>query len=248
MQGGQAQALHDRVGVLDAVAEGARVGIHQHALERHAHVAHQDVELLGQVHVDRRLADHDVVVAQRGGDDSPVVLVFAEPEGQSLALGRLGDGDQYFVVFVGNAGPVDDQRQATGGEHRLDRGDAGVGRRVALVGVRAAQLQGDDVGPQALGFGGPGRGVMGRLPPRLEQRRRPVGRVDVAQLGGDRRAMGKSALEVQEGQRLFAADRHGAAAGAAFGAECDRAYRAGPLLDRSLYCGHVVVLSKACEG
>ncbi len=56
LQGGQAQALHHGVGVLDAVAQRAGGRVHQHAIERQAHVADEDVELLRQVDVDRARA------------------------------------------------------------------------------------------------------------------------------------------------------------------------------------------------
>src|SRR5665647_1008072 len=46
-EGGEAQALHHRVRVFEAVAQGAGGRVHQHALERQTHVADQDVELLG---------------------------------------------------------------------------------------------------------------------------------------------------------------------------------------------------------
>ena len=49
LQRGQAQALHHRVTVLDAVTQRTGGRIHHDAIHRQAHIADQDVQLFGQV-------------------------------------------------------------------------------------------------------------------------------------------------------------------------------------------------------
>ena len=66
-EGGEPDALHHRVGVLEAVAEAAGERVDEHAVEVDARVGEQDVELLGDVDVDRALGDHGVAVGHGGG-------------------------------------------------------------------------------------------------------------------------------------------------------------------------------------
>ena len=66
-------------------------------------------------------------------------------QGDALAFGRLGDGDQHLVVLFCHAGPVDDERHADGSQHRLHRRHRGLGTVVALVRVTTAQLQRDQL-------------------------------------------------------------------------------------------------------
>ena len=241
-QRGQAQALHDRVGVLDAVAQRARVGVHEHAVERQPHVADENVELLGEIDVDGGEGDDEMAVAEGGRDDRAVVLLFAQTQRQPLALGGLGDRHEHLVVFFGHAGAVDDQGHAHGAQHRLHGGHAVLGRGVTELGVGAAQAQGDQVGAGLDGLGRPGGRVAGDALPGRRQLGRPHARVDVVDLDGERRAVRIDRLEAQERQRLLAAHRHGLGAAAAVGgsrAQRHLSDRARPGLNGDLHCfGH----------
>ena len=62
-QGGQLQAFHGRIGVFQAIAQCARGGVHQDAIQRQPHVLDEDDELLRQVHIHGRAAIYQVTVS-----------------------------------------------------------------------------------------------------------------------------------------------------------------------------------------
>ncbi len=205
-QGGHADALHDRVGVLHAVAQTAGGGVDDDALQGHAQVAKQDVELLGQVHVDGAAGDDGLVVGQGGGAHGLVVVLVHRAQEQVLALEVLGDALQGLGILVGVGAAPDDDRHLHRGQH-LAHGLGGLlGGRVVGVGVGGLQLDHDGLGPELLhALLGPGAGVAGHVGHGVQTGGGPVFGHHVPHLHGQHGAAGHLPLEGVEWVAVLAA-------------------------------------------
>ncbi len=145
-QAGQADPLHDGVGVFDAVADRTGHRVHDDLLRLDVHVGQQDVHLLADVDVDGALGDDAVAVGHGRAGDGAVVVLLHPVEQQVLAGAGLRDGLQHFVVLVEMVVAGDDQRHIHRGQHRLDEFDGLLRRAVALFRMRAFEAHADEVG------------------------------------------------------------------------------------------------------
>ena len=186
LESGEAQALHHRVAILDAVAERAGRRVHDDAFERQAHVVNQNDQLLGEVHVHRRTRVNQLIVRHRRGDNRAIILVFADAQDDAFALGLFRNRDQKLIVEFGLAGTENQERQTGGLEnltHDLFRVRGGVLRAVGLRGVKLQQNQ--ISAERRRGFRPLDR-VVRDIFPRVQEHRRPIAGLAVLNFDRDR--------------------------------------------------------------
>ena len=90
-EGGHPVALHHRIGIFEAVAQAAGGGIHQGLIFRNAQVGKEDVELLGQVDINRGGGQDPVGEADGAGPDLLIGFFLDRTQNQVLPPAFLRD-------------------------------------------------------------------------------------------------------------------------------------------------------------
>lgn len=202
-----AAALDGRVDVDHAEAEGAARRVHDDVLDVHAHVAQEDVKLLGQVDVRRRLRNDLVRVGQAARRERAVVVRLGRAEEAVLAGGGLRALGKHVVVHLVHVAAPHDEGQAACPQDALHVVGALLGTAAFAVGVRGSKVQADHVGAPLFAPRSPLSEVARHVGDVLAGLGVPVvhaGRVDLEGEGGRMRIAG---LKAEHGQPRLAADR-----------------------------------------
>ena len=111
------QPLHDRVDVLDSVAEGSGGWVDHKAVFGESGVDRQDIDLLGHVDVDRRFRDDAMSVRDPKRGQGPVILLGDRSEQTPLPGHSFRDRREDFGILLLIAASPDHQRYVHGVEY-----------------------------------------------------------------------------------------------------------------------------------
>ncbi len=114
VEGGHAKTLHNGVAVFQSIAQPAGGGIDKDPIGGHSEVLQQDIDLFGEVDVDRRRRNDRVTITHGRGTDTLVVLVLNRSEDKRFVLAGFGDFFQDLLVLLNIRASPDDQRHIDG--------------------------------------------------------------------------------------------------------------------------------------
>ena len=83
------QSFHNRITIFDTVADAANRRIHNQLAIRNTQITHQDIQLLGQIDIDRAGSNHGMMVTNGGSARSSYSLFLQPVPGLSCGSGRL---------------------------------------------------------------------------------------------------------------------------------------------------------------
>ncbi len=203
------QPLHDAIGILHTIPETTGGRVDDNPIHRHTEVLEQNIDLLGQIDVDRRRGDQRMTVSHRRRGDTFVIFLLDGAEQQILVLAGLGHRfHNLFILGRCRASP-DDERHLHGTENLSHRFRRRLGAGVLIVRVDALELQDDCLG--AIVFNAlfrPGGRVGNHILERGQGRLGPVRRLHVPYFHSNQGVIGHIAFKGVERVTCLATDSY----------------------------------------
>ena len=146
-QSSHSDPFHHGIGVLESVTQSAGRWINDDLVAGHTQVSKKDIELFRQVHINGRGRDNDLAIGQSTGADTFMIALLHRRHGKIFALAEFPDLlEDFFILLVVGRSPGHD-RNIHGVHHLFNHRGGFVGPSIQAVGVRAFELDHDEVGP-----------------------------------------------------------------------------------------------------